>query len=78
MNLPIEAIKVVKKYNNISESPQNRCFMTNIRIWGREYQYLCPNTGVKKVGKINYSFLKTPKNRDSKDDLPSRDQNHGV
>jgi len=35
--------------------------MTNIRIWVREYQYLCPNTGVKKVGKINFFLSKSLK-----------------
>lgn len=52
--------------------------MTNIRIWVYEYHDLCPNTGVKKVGKTNNYFFKSPKNRDFKGEMPIRDQNHGV
>ena len=37
-----------------------------------------PDTGVKKVGKTNFVFFKSPKNRGFKGEPPIRDQNHGV
>lgn len=37
-----------------------------------------PDTGVKKVGKTNFVFFKSPKNRGFKGEPPIRDQNKGV